>query len=147
MKDIAVVLIFVALGVFLMNTFAKPKADERFDVPVEFADALSPIRRASIDPADAVKLAAFYRDFARIVEKDVDHRLRSAADIKTLNERSGKYCFDIKGKYPALADAIDGVLALGIGTKRTADGFEDVPLTDTSRKNLAIALRAIASSF
>ena len=58
--------------------------------------------------------------------------------------RGGRRMRDLGFFLIACADDIDRVLALGIGTKRTADGWEDVALTDSSRRNIAVALRAVA---
>ena len=150
MKELGLLLVIAAALLFVVSLRGPSRTDRApFSVPVEFQDAVEPIRRAPIDKADAAKLAEFYKTLANVIERGAfDHWIKTAGEVRELNRRAGKMCFgsDIAGKYPGLADDIDKVIALGVGAKRTDDGYEDVEITETRRHNLAIALRSIAAA-
>lgn len=101
--------------------------------------AVLPIR-ASLARRDDRRLARFYLALADVVRRDRGRVIATTADLRELNRRAGLLAFqktELVGKYPGLAEAIDGALAELVG-------LDDVPLDEAKRTRAIAALEAIA---
>lgn len=108
---------------------------------------VAPIRDTKWDADDAKRLSEFYLALADVIERDENGIVKSSAEVRLINERSGRLCFGktgIAGRYPRLAEDIDVVIGYGIGSKRIDGKWESVEITGTNRKSLAEAVRAVA---
>lgn len=154
MKNIALILISAAIVLAFRpdlvnifrnenNTDEKPPA-----VPSRvLREVVAPIRGTALNRSDARRLAEFYLALADVVERDEAGIIRTSAEVRLINERSGRLCFEktgIAGRYPGLAAEIDTVIAHGIGGKRIDGKWESVEITHENRGSLAESLRAIA---
>lgn len=153
-KYIGIVLILIAGGLLLYQADLpfririKPGVTPAVVVPESCRVPVDAVRSMRIEAKDAAELAAYFEAFARTLDADAENLVGSAESVRQLNIRSGKLCLDdkdIRGKYPGLAARIDDIIAAGIGSRKLDDGtFEPVPVTKTTKQNLAQALRAIA---
>ena len=110
-------------------------------------DVVAPIRSAKLNTEDSRRLATFYLALADVIRRDENGIIKTSAEVRLINERSGRLCFEktgIAGRYPKLADEIDAVIGYGIGSKRIDGKWESVEITESNRQKLVEALQAVA---
>lgn len=156
MKNIGLILISVALVMAfrpeLFNFVLPDENDLTVNVHVpapteKLREVTAPIRKAGLNGEDSRRLASFYRALADVIERDESGIIKTSAEVRLINERSGRLCFEktgIAGRYPHLADEIDAVIGHGIGSRRIDGKWESVEITETNRRNLVEALQAVA---
>jgi len=92
-----------------------------------------------IEPISDPRLAEFYADFADVVRRDTEI-IKTTDHLRTGHSRAGRLMFQetgMKGKYPGLAEAVDGAIEAAIGRK-------NVPLTSEMRQSAVEILEAIS---
>lgn len=154
MKNIGLILVAVALlTVYRPELFSFLKTSAVVETPsvpapsASLREVVRPIVETNFDRNDAERIARFYLALADVIERDETGIVQTGGEIRTLNERSGRLCFGrtgIAGRYPDLPDAVDAVIGYGIGSKRVDGKWEAVEITPESRRELAVALRAVA---
>ncbi len=154
MKNIGLILIAAALVVAfrpeLFHAFLPNENESHSSVIVpadELRKIVDPIRNTKWNADDAERLSTFYLALADVIERDENGIIKSSAEVRLINERSGRLCFGktgIAGRYPKLAEDIDAVIGFGTGGARIDGKWESVEITVTNRKNLADAIRAVA---
>ncbi len=156
MKNIGLILISVALIMAFrpdLFTFVFPdKNNQNANVhdraPTQsLREVVAPIRKIGLDDEDARRLTKFYLALADVIERDENGIIKTSAEVRLINERSGRLCFektDIAGRYPRLADEIDAVIGFGIGSKCIDGKWESVEINEKNRRSLVEALRAVA---
>ena len=110
-------------------------------------EATASIRNAKLSHVDARRLNRFYLSLADVISRDENGIIKSSAEVRLINERSGRLCFEktgIAGRYPHLAEEIDAVIGFGIGSRRIDGKWESVEITSENRMGLVDALHAIA---
>ncbi len=116
--------------------------------PATFRSHVAPIQSAAISTEDGKRLAAFYMGLADLVEGDRSGKIDSLTMLQTMNSDSGVLYFQSTPTFQThshIRNAVDDVLAAGVGAVRNTDGkFPRVPITETNRRTLAEAIRAIA---
>ena len=156
MKNIGLILISVALiltfrpDVFTSVFYSGNDIDESSHDPIPtmtLQKVILPIRKTSLHHDDAKRLTRFYLALANVIERDRDGIIKSSAEVRLINERSGRLCFErtgIAGRYPHLAKEIDAVIGYGIGSKQIDGKWESVEITSVNRRGLVESLQAIA---
>jgi len=149
MKNLGLLFISAALiMLFRPDLFSGLFEPDRTVAPSrELQKIVEPVCRISISQSDSERLAAFYRALADVIVRDEDGIIKSGAEVRLINERAGRLCFEksgIAGRYPNLAEAIDAVIGYGTGSKYTDGKWEAVSITPANRKGLADALNAVA---
>lgn len=154
MKNMGLVLVSVALILAfrpdLLDVFQgenKPDANGRTAPERELRELVAPIRAIGLSRGDAERLVRFYHALADVIDRDVEGIIKTSAEVRLINERSGRLCFEktgIAGRYPRLAEAIDIAIAHGVGGKRLDGKWESVEITHENRKGLVDALNAVA---
>lgn len=88
---------------------------------------------------DGIRLSSLYRDLANLVSLDGDDQvIKSTLEIREANRLAGIMLrLDLKGKYPGLADAANGVVV-------TALGSDDVVLDENLRTKAVEAFKALS---
>ena len=135
-------LLLMAIGAWAQFGRVIPETTAKIDRPSEsLAAAVAPIQSIlAAQKEDGRTIATFYLSLADVVARDQGRVIRSAADLREVNRRAGALMFQqtgMTGKYPALATAIEKVLADVVGLENT--------LLDDSRRTKAVeAFRAIA---
>ena len=128
------VLIVVALVVRPQQT-AQPATSSPSMAHQLAVEPIATILKGS--PNDAKRLAAYYRQFATVVEQD-NGVIQTIEQLRRGHIAAGKLAFpDLQGKYPGLADAIDSVFENQLG-------LDNVTLTPELRGKAVEVLRAIA---
>lgn len=156
MKNIGLILISVALVMALrpdLLSFVLTN-DNNKDVNVHdpaptrsLQDVVAPIRGARLSLEDSQRLSSFYRALADVIDRDENGIIKTSAEVRLINERSGRLCFEktgIAGRYLHLAEDIDVAIGFGIGSKRIDGKWESVEVTSGNRMELVNAIRAIA---
>lgn len=156
MKNLGLILVAVAVLIAfrpdLMTGFFPDEKMRRSSIVVSvpspsLQEIVRPIRNAGLGAEDASRLAEFYLALADVVARDENGIVKTSAEVRLINERSGRLCFErtgIAGRYPNLAHEIDVVIGYGIGSKRIDGKWESVEMTPASRQGLVHALHAIA---
>ena len=156
MKNIGLILVSVALILAFRpdlfdSVFSSGKTidvNSHDPVPTKaLQEAVGMIRKTSLRRDDAKRLNHFYLALADVVDRDENGIIKSSAEVRLINERSGRLCFEktgIAGRYPHLAGEIDTVIGYGIGSKRIDDRWESVEISASNRRGLVEALQAVA---
>jgi hypothetical protein len=152
MKNLGLILISVALVLAfrpdLFSGFFEQDLKPATPVPSTILQEITePITKTKISPADAKRLSEFYRALADVIYRDENGIIKTSAEVRLINERSGRLCFEqtgIAGRYPHLAEAIDIVIGYGIGSKHIDGKWESVEITSSNRQELVDALNAVA---
>lgn len=103
--------------------------------------AISPLAAFLVGQrTDALRLAAFYRAFAEVLDRERD-LIRDTSQLRQAHGRAGKLLFEqeLAGKYPGLAAAIDRLLQARLG-------LEVRSLTPEVRSQAVAAFSEIAAS-
>lgn len=156
MKNIGLILISVALIMTFRPDFfrfcfpdehrSKVNADD-FAPTGSLREIVAPIRNTKLSREDAQRLSKFYFALADVIDRDENGIIKTSAEVRLINERSGCLCFEntgIAGRYPSLAGEIDAVIGFGIGSKRIDGKWESVEITEMNRRGLVEALQAVA---
>ena len=112
----------------------------------EFKSLVAPITQdLKKDSTDALCLAAMYKAFGTSVILD-KVLLKTSGQVREANIRMGSAMLRgaLKGKYPTTANAVDETIATALGQKKSAEGYNNVPLTEQSRQSLNHAFETIA---
>ena len=154
MKHIGLILISLALIVtFRPHLFqgivtGVVPGGQRAVVPSkELQTIVTSIRQMDLSRSDGQRLCTFYEALADVIERDESGIIKTGAEVRLLNERSGKLCFartGITGRYPHLAEHIDTVIGHGLGSKYRDGQWESVEISAANRQGLVTALRALA---
>ncbi len=155
MKNIGLVLVSVALVMAFrpdLFRFAFPGDDTNVNVhdpaPTETLQKIvAPIKSVGLGVDDSQRLSKFYLALADVIERDENGIVKSSAEVRLINERSGRLCFGktgIAGRYPRLAEEIDAVIGFGTGAARIDGKWESVEITHENRRGLVEAIRAVA---
>jgi hypothetical protein len=152
MKNFGLVLISVALILaFRPDLFSRFfNQDQTLTTPVPsklLQEIVTPIYKTKINPVDGKRLSEFYHALADVIYRDENGIIKSSAEVRLINERSGRLCFErtgISGRYPQLAEEIDTVIGYGIGSKHINGKWESVEINPDNRQGLVDALKAIA---
>lgn len=110
-------------------------------------EIVAPICKTTLSSGDSARLSAFYLALADVIERDETGIVKTSAEVRLINERSGRLCFEktgIAGRYPKLAAEIDIVIGYGMGSHRIDGKWESVEISEKNRRGLVEALRAIA---
>ena len=156
MKNIGLILISVALIMtfrpdlfsFVFHNENTIDVNDHDQVPTKaLQDVVSPIRRTSLHHDDGRRLNRFYLAMADVIDRDNSGIIKSSAELRLINERSGRLCFEetgILGRYPHLPQEIDAVIGYGVGSESIDGKWKQVEITSDNRKSLVAALQAIA---
>ncbi len=155
MKNIGLVLVSVALVLAFrpdLFRFAFPGDDTNVNVhdpaPTKaLQEIVAPIKSVGLGVDDSQRLSKFYLALADVIARDENGIIKTSAEVRLINERSGRLCFEktgIAGRYPQLAGEIDAVIGFGIGSKRIDGKWESVEISSDNRNGLVDALRAVA---
>jgi hypothetical protein len=152
MKNFGLVLISVALILAfrpdLLNRLFDQEQTSMTSVPSKaLQERVTPIYKTKINHTDAKRLSEFYGALADVIFRDENSLIKSSAEVRLINERSGRLCFErtgISGRYPQLAEEIDTVIGYGIGSKHIDGQWESVEINSGNRQGLVDALKAVA---
>lgn len=156
MKNIGLILISVALVMAFRPDLFRFFCTDRNTTKVNVHDSaptgslreiVLPIRNTGLKREDSQRLSTFYLALADVIARDENGIIKTSAEVRLINERSGRLCFEktgIAGRYPRLADEIDAAIGFGIGSRRIDGKWESVEITETNRLELVEALRAVA---
>jgi hypothetical protein len=133
MKFLPVLLVLLCSGCPKGGDLPSPAPDVQ--VSVEFEELVKPIV-----PISEPKLAAFYYDFAELLERDVDSKIiDTTSNFRKVHMNAGVLAFQktgLKGKHPGLSEDVDTAIIGAIGIK-------DGPL---NRKAAIDILKAISKA-
>jgi len=156
MKNIGLILVSVALilafrpDLFSSVFYNGNNTDGNGHDPVPtkaLQEVVSTIRKISLRHDDGQRLNRFYLAMADVIERDASGIIKSSAEVRLINERSGRLCFDgtgILGRYPHLPQEIDAVIGYGVGSEQVDGKWKQVEITSENRKGLVAALQAVA---
>jgi hypothetical protein len=145
---IIIFLVVAVLGVWLYNgwrlQYVQPVSSELAMYSKD--ESLSNIKviLPSIVELDKDRLSKFYKAFATVMQNDNQNYVNHTSVLREINSRAGVLCFgdELMGKYPGLAEAIDGYLSSSAGVDK-----EHKTISSKDKENIINALNELSTLF